>query len=161
MELGRQVKASTTRKIEQWLVVYNYDLFTDGGFDHQVWEYTNIPDVITFWTWQSFHLKVLREHLSYVRAKCPGKKLNLGVYLWDFSTGKPLTDEWMKLQLDSTLAEFRAGLLDSISLCASCLMGLGIKAENDFRRWLDKYGDEEVPNQVILPAENAVNNDRV
>ena len=31
-----------------------------------------------------------------------------------------------------------------LTICASCIMGLGIEAENIFARWLEKHGDEEI-----------------
>ena len=156
------ITASTPRKQEMWMVVYNYDLLgTDTPLVHPIWPYLPIVDVMSFWTWQSFHLKVLREHLDYLTGKIPGKKLNLGVYLWDFSQGKPLSDEFMQMQLDVVLERFRAGKLDSISLCSNCIMGIGLETEDTFRRWLDKYGDEEIEGQILTAGETVKDNDRV
>ena len=159
-EMGRLMKAAADRPLDQWLVVYNYDLFADNT-DYPIWNWTNNVDVLSFWTWQSFQLKVLPEHIDYVHRRCPDKKLNLGLYLWDFSLGKPLTDEWMQIQLDTTLDGLRRSTLSGITVCASCLMGLGIKAEDDFRRWLDRYGNEEIEDKAPVPVEAAVNNERV
>ncbi len=156
------ISASTPRKIDMWMVVYNYDLLgMDNALSHPIYPYLPIVDVMSFWTWHSFHLKVLREHLDYLMGRVPGKKLNLGVYLWDFSQGKPLADEFMQMQLDVALERFRAGKLDSISLCSNCIMGIGIKAEETFLRWLDKYGDEEIQDQILNTEETSKENARV
>ncbi len=67
----------------------------------------------------------------------------------------------MQIQLDTALDGLRRGTLSGITLCASCLMGLSIKAEDDFRRWLDRYGDEEIEDKAPVPVKAAVNNERV
>ena len=143
------------------MVTYNYDLFTEAAVGHLIWDYGEPVDVASFWTWQAFQLKVLREHVDYLAGKWPGKAINIGIYLWDFSRGKPLSDEFMQMQLDVALERFRAGKLDSISLCSNCIMGIGLETEDTFRRWLDKYGDEEIEGQILNAGEEVKDNDRM
>lgn len=159
-EMKRRVTAAADRQIRMWMVTYNYDLFTEAAVGHLIWDYGEPVDVASFWTWQAFQLKVLREHIDYLAGKWPGKQLNVGVYLWDFSRGKPLADELMRLQLDTVLELFREGRIDSVSLCSNCIMDLGLRTEEIFRRWLDRYGDEEV-GTAARAVETTVDNERL
>ena len=143
-----------------WMVMYNYELFQDHAVPHLIWNYGESVDVVSFWSWQPFHLKVLPEHMEHLAGRWPGKEYNLGVYLWDFCKGKPLSDELMQLQLDMMLKLFREGRLDSVSLCSNCVMGLGIKAEDMFLKWLDLHGEEEVAPRRIV-RDSVADNERL
>ena len=155
-----KVLAASDRKLKMWMVMYNYELFSDSAVPHRIWTYGEPVDVVSFWSWHPFYLKVLPEHLEFLAGRWPDKEYNLGVYLWDFSKGKPLSDELMQLQLDTMLKLFREGQLDSVSLCSNCIMGLGIKAEDMFLRWLDRYGEEEIASRKVV-REAAVDNERL
>ena len=155
------VAAASPRPIDTWMVVYAADVFTERVTPHHILDYTDSVDTISFWTWHPFHLKVLRENLQFTMSKAPGKKLNLGIYLWDFSAGKPLADEVMEQQLELALELLHAGMLSGLTICASCIMGLGIRAEEIFARWLEKHGDEEVADTISAAGVCVGDNDRV
>ena len=55
----------------------------------------------------------------------------------------------MQLQLDTSLALLHEGLLDGLTICASCIMGIGLPAEEIFAKWLDKHGDEELTPRAL------------
>ena len=142
--LKETVLNAAPRPVDMWLVVYAADIFTERIVPHHILDYTHLADTLSFWTWHPFHLKVLRENLEFLRSKVPGKKINLGIYLWDFSAGAPLTGEAMTYQLDMARELLLSGMVSGLTICASCIMGLGIEAENIFARWLEKHGDEEI-----------------
>lgn len=144
LELKRRVVAASPRPIDMWLVVYATDVFTERKTPHHILDYHEGVDTASFWTWHPFHLKVLRENLRFFMGKWPGKKVNLGVYLWDFSAGKPLDDKLMEHQLEVALEMLHSGAVYGLTICASCIMGIGIKAEEIFGRWLEQHGDEEI-----------------
>ncbi len=161
LQLKETVAASSPRPIDMWLVVYAADVFTERVTPHHILDYIHIADTISFWSWHPFHLKVLREHLQFTRSKAPGKKVNLGIYLWDFSAGTPLEDAVMEHQLDLALELLHSGVLSGLTICASCIMGLGIRAEEIFARWLEKHGDEEVADTAAIADVTMGDNDRV
>ena len=160
--MKEKVLEGAGRPMDMWMVVYDYDLLTDAIPELTIWNYSDPVDVATFWTWHPFYLKVLEDHIDVLAKKWPTKKYNVGVYLWDFSTGKPLPDELMQLQLDTVLKLLREGKIDSISLCSNCIMGIGLETETIFRKWLDRYGDEEIAPAVRrADAGELIVNDRL
>lgn len=161
LQMKQCVASASPRPIDMWLVVYAADIFTERSTPHHILDYTDIADTISFWSWHPFHLKVLREHLQFTMSKVPGKKLNLGIYLWDFSAGKPLPPEFMQMQLDLALELLHAGVVSGLTICASCIMGLGIEAEEMFARWLEKHGEEEVAENIVTAGVCIGDNDRV
>ena len=160
-ELKERVLAASPRPIDMWLVVYAADVFTERCTPHHILEYTKIPDTISYWSWHPFHLKVLQDNLNFARSKFPDKKVNLGIYLWDFSAGKPLEDKLMAYQLELAYEMLHTGVIHGITVCASCVMGLGIKAEEIFGNWLEKHGDEEIKAAEDLQSEVIGDNERL
>ena len=160
-ELRDTVKSSISRFIDMWLVVYATDVFTERATPHHILEYKEIPDTISFWSWHPFHLKVLRDNLMFSRSKFPGKKFNLGIYLWDFSAGKPMEEKLMEYQLELAHEFLHSGLIDGITVCASCIMGLGIKTEDIFARWLEQHGEEEIKLAGTVQVNTVGDNERL
>jgi len=143
-EMKHRVVAAGGRPLDMWLVVYAADVFTERRIPHHILDYSEGVDIASFWSWHPFHLQVLRENLRFFMSKWPDKKINLGIYLWDFSSGQPLDDRLMDLQLELALELLHTGTIHGLTICASCVMGLGIKAEETFARWLERHGDEEI-----------------
>ncbi|MBR4222758.1 MAG: hypothetical protein IKR81_16485 [Victivallales bacterium] len=142
--MKQKVQASSPRPITLWQVLYATDILTERITPHHALDYGAYVDTVSFWNWHPFHIKVLRENLAYMASQWPGKKYNLGIYLWDFSKGAPIDDDLMQLQLDTSLALMHEGMLDGLTICASCIMGIDLRAEELFAKWLDKHGDEEL-----------------
>ena len=161
VELKNRVVAASPRPIDLWLVVYATDVFTERATPHHILDYKEGVDTVSFWTWHPFHLKVLKDNLGFFMGKWPGKKVNLGLYLWDFSSGKPLDDRLMEYQLELALELLHTGVICGVTVCASCIMGLGIKAEDIFARWLERHGDEEINSAAIHHAETVGDNERL
>ncbi len=142
--MKQKVQDASPRPINLWQVLYATDVFTERLTPHHALNYGAYVDTVSFWNWHPFHIKVLRENLAYMASQWPGKKYNLGIYLWDFSKGAPIDDDLMQLQLDTSLALMHEGMLDGLTICASCIMGIGLHAEELFAKWLDKHGAEEL-----------------
>ena len=142
--MKQKLQSASPRPINLWQVLYATDVFTERITPHHALNYGAYVDTVSFWNWQPFYIKILRENLAYVASQWPNKKYNLGIYLWDFSKGVPIDDDLMQLQLDTSLALMREGLLDGLTICASCIMGLGLHAEEIFANWLGQHGDEEL-----------------
>ena len=143
MDMKRMVQKAAPRPINFWQVLYASDIFTERITPHHILDYGAHVDTISFWSWQPFYLKVIRENLAYLASQWPGKKVNLGIYLWDFSKGAPIEDDFMRMQLDTALELLHGGVLEGLTICASCIMDIGLRAEEIFAEWLDRHGDEE------------------
>ncbi len=142
--MKQKVQAASPRPINLWQVLYATDVFTERLTPHHALNYGAYVDTVSFWNWHPFYIKILRENLAYVVSQWPNKKYNLGIYLWDFSKGVPIDDDLMQLQLDTSLTLMHEGLLDGLTICASCIMGIGLHAEDIFAKWLEQHGDETI-----------------
>ena len=159
--LKDNILAASPRPIDMWLVVYATDVFTERPTPNHILDYTTIPDTISFWSWHPFHLKVLKENLHFAMNKFRGKKVNLGIYLWDFSAGAPLDDKLMEYQLELAHEMLSDGTIYGVTICASCIMGLGIKAEKIFANWLEKHGEEELRITENVEVKTVGDNERL
>ena len=148
-DMKQMVQTASPRPINLWQVLYATDVLTERITPHHALNYGAYVDTVSFWNWHPFYIKILRENLAYVASQWPGKRYNLGIYLWDFSKGAPIDDSLMQLQLDTSLALLHEGLLDGLTICASCIMGIGLPAEEIFAKWLDKHGDEELTPRAL------------
>ena len=159
--LKDNVLAASPRDIDMWLVVYASDVFTERRTPHHILDYAAIPDTVSFWSWHPFHLKVLKDNLQFTMNRFPGKKFNLGIYLWDFSAGTPLEEKLMEYQLELAHEMLMDGTIHGITVCASCIMGLGIKTEDIFARWLEKHGEDEIKVSEPRNVKNIGDNERL
>lgn len=75
----RAVK-SVNPKLNHWGVVYAHELRKENwaGF-------TDFLDVVSFWVWKSADLVNLDRYIAECRELFPGKSINLGCYLRDFT----------------------------------------------------------------------------
>jgi hypothetical protein len=84
--------------------------------------------------------------LEGFRKKYPDKKLLLGIYMFDFPSGAPLSDEQMEDQCEIGLRWLREGRLDGLIFEANSVMGVGLASEKWLREWIDKVKYTEIPD---------------
>ena len=101
---------------------------------------------ITLWTYNCKELPLLEARFEAFREKFPDKKLLLGVYMVDFPTGMPLSDEQMEKQCEFGLEQLKKGRLDGMIFEANSVMGVGFPSEKWLRAWIDKVKNTEIPN---------------
>jgi len=98
-------------------------------------------DVVSFWTWHATDLVALRDNFKKYRAIVPDKPTLLGIYMWDFGNGKPITLEMMKLQLDFALEQFKRGQIEGMIFHCTPLVDLGLEAVEYSKKWIAEHGD--------------------
>ena len=64
-------------------------------------------DDFSFWTWDSNELPKLQERFETCEQKYRGKKILLGIYMYDFKNRKPVPEELMELQCNYALGAHR------------------------------------------------------
>ena len=107
---------------------------------------TEYVDGITLWTYNCKELPLLEARFDAFRKKFPDKKIMLGIYMVDFPTGQPLSDEQMEAQCEFGLAQLKSGRLDGMIFEANSVMGVGFSSEKWLREWIDKVKYEEIPD---------------
>ena len=103
-------------------------------------------DAFTFWTWRSNEIPLLPERFEAVEPKLRGKKILLGIYMYDFSARKPVSTELMELQCEYALGLLREGRIDGMIFEANSVMGVGLESERWLRDWVDRVQYTEVPD---------------
>ena len=101
---------------------------------------------VSFWTWDSNELPLLRERFEACCHKFAGKKILLGIYMYDFKNRKPVPNEYMALQCNYALELLKAGRIDGIIFEANSVMGVGLPSEAWLRDWIDSVKYTEVPD---------------
>lgn len=103
-------------------------------------------DGLTIWTWNSDDLVHLEEGFEKIEKQFPNKKKLLGIYMFDFPNGRPLTEEQMEHQCELGLKWLKEGRLDGMIFEANSVMGVRLKSEKWLRQWVEKVKYTEIPD---------------
>lgn len=128
------------RPMELYMVWYTTEL---SAADPRLMRYI---DGITLWTWRPSDLALLPAHFEKIEANFPQKKKLLGIYMYDFVGGQPLSDEQMEFQCEYGLSLLKEGRIDGMIFECNATMGVGLPSEYWLRRWVDRVRDTEVPD---------------
>lgn len=106
-------------KLKHWGVVYAHELKKENwaGF-------TDFLDVISFWVWKSQDLANLDRHVEQCRELFPGKPINLGCYLRDFTLLDAVPMDRLKLQWERVLKLVAAGTIQGYSIISGKLIDM-------------------------------------
>ena len=129
-----------SRKMDMYIVWYTSEI------DSLPTTATAYVDGITLWTYNCKELPLLESRFELFKQKFPDKKIMLGIYMVDFPTGQPLTDEQMERQCEFGLRQLKEGRLDGIIFEANSVMGVGFPSEKWLREWIDKVKNTEIPD---------------
>lgn len=103
-------------------------------------------DGISLWTWNSDELIHLKERFEAVEEKYKGKKILLGIYMYDFYNRKPVPNDLMELQCNYALELLKQGRIAGMIFEANSVMGVRLPSELWLREWVDKVKYTEVPD---------------
>ena len=134
--LRKQLDAATP-PLELWVVLYTHE------FDMPILrEHLDLCDVVTLWTWRASDLAHLGKNMDRF-AEIVGKKRKvLGLYMYDYGTGKPMPVDLMKQQCETGLRWLREKRIEGMIFLASCIGDLPLEAVEWSRRWIAEVGDE-------------------
>lgn len=137
-EIHKRLSEAPSGKLDLWVVVYDYmqDIVTDDYLEHF--------DGITYWTWHGNDLEKFEENYSKMRAKCAGKRILLGCYLYDYGNKKQFTKEQMEFQLNRYAKAIRDGEVEGVILLSNTVADLGFEAVEFTKQWIAEHGDELV-----------------
>ena len=136
-EVKRKFCADAGRKLDMWVVLYEYN-FTDTP---DLKAYLDEFDVISFWTWKGSELNRAKDNFDRLRELVPGKRLMAGCYMWNYGEARPLTEQEMKLQCDLYLDYIQKGYIEGIIVCSNCIADLNIEAVEWMRNWINEHKD--------------------
>jgi len=103
-------------------------------------------DYFSFWTWHSEQLPMLKERFEIIEPKFRGKKILLGIYMYDFPGRHPVPLDLMEYQCNYALELLKEGRIDGIIFEANSVMGVGLPSEKWLREWIDQVKNTVVPD---------------
>jgi len=120
------------RPLEFWSVFYDRDVEKD------VFAQSHEFDLTTYWTWYSENLRDLEDNLEWARSLTEDGRVILGVYMYDYGNACPISDDWMRRQLDFTYNAYESGKIEGMMLCSNCNADIGLSATDITKKWIDQ-----------------------
>ncbi len=93
-------------------------------------------DVVSFWTWNANDLEGLEKNFTAYRKVEPKKRTLLGIYMWDFGNGKPITIEAMEHQCSFGRKMFQEGQIEGMVFHCTPLCGLDLDSVKWSKQWI-------------------------
>ena len=123
-----------------------YAVWYTREFDMVEPEVLDYIDGLTLWTWHSEELPLLEGRFELIDKKYPKHKKLLGIYMYDFPAGMPVSNELMELQCELGLKWMKEGRLDGMIFEANSVMGVGLPSELWLRKWIESVKYSEIPD---------------
>jgi hypothetical protein len=116
-------------KLQLWGVVYAHELDEDwSGLLPYI-------DVVNLWVWESKHLTLLDKYVQHCQEVFPGKPINMGCYLRDYTLRRAVPMNLLKHQWNRVLEGVDAGILAGYSILAAVLIDVHEKEA----RWVRDF----------------------
>ena len=125
------------RKLNLSVVFYTFEL----ELKSEIKDHFDYIDDVLLWTWHATDLVKLEENFKKYRNIVPNKPTWLGIYMWDFGNGKPITMELMKLQLDFALEKFKQGEIEGMIFHCTPLVNLDLEAVKYSKKWIAEHAN--------------------
>jgi hypothetical protein len=124
--------------LDFWCVLYKGDL------EKCIDEHLECFDGVTFWLWESESIKEIDDIIPRVKEKVKGKRLMLGIYLWDYARSQEMPEDLFKAQTDRYFKMLMAGEIDGIVFCSSTVGDAPLAANRILKAQIQKYGDIKI-----------------
>lgn len=105
------------RPLDLWIVVYTHEL------DKEYWDdWMDFVDVVSLWIWESANLPATAEWVARCRTRFPRQRINMGIYIRDYSKKAPVAIPLLEAELDAIRRLHEAGDVESYSILGACLI---------------------------------------
>ena len=134
----KQHLAKAGRPLETTITWYWHEDPLPGMLEH--------VDGFSFWTWDSTELPLLQQRFECCEEKYVGKKIYIGIYMYDFKNRKPVPNDLMAYQCSYALELLKAGRIAGIICEANSVMGVNLPSERWLREWIKTAKYTEIPD---------------
>ena len=119
-------------------------LYSDqGGLKEGLREELDLCDEISFWFWKSANIHTMGDQVKRCRELIgPDKDLLLGLYMWDFSCGKPVPADCMETQLKFARQFLADHTVTGLIFHPSFAAALDVPAVSLSKEWIRAYGED-------------------
>lgn len=110
---------SANPRLKHWGVVYSHELKKENwvGFE-------DLLDVVTLWVWASKDLVNLGRYVEQCREIFPGKPINVGCYLRDFTLLAGVPMNMLRVQWEYVLNALASGTIQGYSILGGFLIDM-------------------------------------
>lgn len=140
-EVLSEIKASLNKNdLDFWCVLYKNEM------DEKLIPYLDCFDGVSFWIWNSPDIANVEEYLEKLFAIAKGKKIMLGVYLWDYSYENkgPMPEDLFRKQMTLYFDLLEQGKIEGIIFCSNTIGDSGLDTCRILKEYIAEYGDREV-----------------
>lgn len=124
------------RRLDLGVTLYTYQL------TERIVPHLQHVDVISLWTWEAKDLEHLEQNFARLEELLPGKRILLGIYMWDFGAIKPMPLDLMKKQCEMALRWLHEGRIEGMIFLGTNIMDIDLEAVNWTRAWIAEVGDQ-------------------
>lgn len=141
VEQVRQIQqelANRKRRLELSLVLYSHQLHP------AIQRHLENVDVVYFWTWQARDLSALERNFAAYRKINPTGRTRLGIYMWDFGAGQPISTEAMEHQCRLGWQWLNQGQIEGLIFHCTPLCDMNLAAVEWSRKWIARHASDRV-----------------
>lgn len=126
--------------LDFWCVLYKNEM------DEKLLPYLKCFDGVSFWIWKCQDIINVEEYLEKLFSLTKGKKVMLGVYLWDYSgeVNGPMDETLYRKQLSLYFDLLEKGKIEGIIFCSNTLGDSGLDSCRILKEYIAEYGQHEV-----------------
>lgn len=124
--------------LQFWCVLYEEQL------DKPLQEYLDCFDGVTFWIWKSKELANKEAHLQRVYQLTQGKRLMLGVYLYDYADAMLMDPAAFEDQLALYFDLLKQQKAEGVIICSSTLGDADLETNRILKKYIREQGDLEI-----------------
>lgn len=124
------------RTLDLGVTLYTHQL------DPRIVRHLEYCDIVSLWAGEADELSHLEEDFATLQRLMPGKRVLLGLYMWDFGKSKPMPLEQMKKQCGLALKWLREGRIEGMIFLATNICDLKLEAVEWTRAWIAEVGGQ-------------------
>lgn len=114
------------------------------GFRPEYQSRLALCDEISFWFWRGENIAGMADRVRQCRDFIgPDKDLLLGLYMWDFSCGHPISAENMASQLETARGFLADGTVSGLIFHPTFAAGMDLDSVRLSREWIQAHGEGE------------------
>jgi hypothetical protein len=123
------------RPLDLGVAIYDYQLGVPSISRH-----LELVDLVVLWHWHPQDLPNLIPNVERLKEFAPGKRMMIGLYMWDFADGREIPLELHQQACDRGLELLRSGAIEGMVFLAGNLCDIGIPAVEWTRDWISDNG---------------------
>lgn len=140
-EVLKKIRAALNAAgLKFWCVLYEMQL------DHeQLSRYLDCFDGVTFWIWKSEQIVHAQEHLEKMFSLAQGRRVMLGMYLYDYAAGaKKMDPVLFERQLKLYFELLKQKKAEGIIFCSSTVGDADFETNRILKRYIREQGNTEI-----------------